>query len=108
MATVIGGGNTASSAAETEPRGYEQLSDSPAAESLSDLAARLGPARPVLFRNVTPPGIASEARDWYVLRVLVPGLQPLHGSDDFPHLGGDLWAPRGLAAWTDVPPHPFP
>jgi ribosomal protein S12 methylthiotransferase accessory factor len=84
------------------------ITDSPGAESFADLVARLGPERPVLFRNVTPPAIASVVGNWYLLRVLVPGLQPLHGSDDFPHLGGPMWAPRGLAAWADVPPHPFP
>ena len=38
----------------------------------------------------------------------VAGLQPLHGNADLAHLGGPLWAPRGLAAWADTPPHPFP
>jgi len=80
----------------------------PEADKIGDLVARLGPDRPVLFRNVTPPGIAREIRDWYVLRVLVPGLQPLHGNDRFAYLGGPLCAPRGLAAWAAVPPHPFP
>jgi hypothetical protein len=72
------------------------------------LVERLGPDRPVLYRNVTPPMIAQEIRDWYVLKVLVPGMQPLHGDDRFPHLGGSLWAPRGLADWPAAPPHPFP
>lgn len=80
----------------------------PGADRIGDLIARLGPDRPVLFRNVTPPGIAREIRDWYVLRVLVPGLQPLHGNDGCAHLGGPLWAPRGLAEWAATPPHPFP
>jgi thiazole/oxazole-forming peptide maturase SagD family component len=77
-------------------------------ESLSVLSERLGSNRPVLFRNLTPPGIAQEIRDWVVLKVLVPGLQPLHGDDYFAHLGGPLWAPRGLGDWAGVPPHPFP
>jgi ribosomal protein S12 methylthiotransferase accessory factor YcaO len=80
----------------------------PGAEGLLDLVARLGPARPVLFRNVTPSAIARGVGSWHVVRVLVPGLQPLHGSDHFPHLGGPLWAPRGLGEWTRLPPHPFP
>jgi hypothetical protein len=46
--------------------------------------------------------------DWLVLRVVVPGLQPLHGNHALAHLGGPLWAPRGLAEWRDVPPHPMP
>jgi ribosomal protein S12 methylthiotransferase accessory factor len=85
------------------PRGREG-----AVEGLAALAERLGPDRPVLFRNLTPPGLASEGLDWLVLRVVVPGLQPLHGHHRFPHLGGPLWAPRGLAEYAAVPPHPFP
>jgi ribosomal protein S12 methylthiotransferase accessory factor len=72
------------------------------------LADRLGRERPVLFRHLTPPPLASEGLGWVVLRVLVPGLQPLHGHHGFPFLGGPLWVPRGLDDWTDMPPHPFP
>ena len=79
-----------------------------AAEGCDALVARLGAGRPVLFRNVTPPPVAQEVGDWYVLKVLVPGLQPLHGDARYPHLGGPLWAPRGPADWAAVPPHPFP
>jgi hypothetical protein len=39
---------------------------------------------------------------------VVPGLQPLHGDHRFPHLGGRLWSPHGLADWAAMPPHPFP
>jgi ribosomal protein S12 methylthiotransferase accessory factor len=77
-------------------------------EDIAALSRRLGADHPVLFRNVTPPSIAQEIRDWYVLKVLVPGLQPLHGNARFAHLGGPLWAPRRLADWPAVPPHPFP
>jgi ribosomal protein S12 methylthiotransferase accessory factor len=77
-------------------------------EDLATLAARLGPDRPVLFRNMTPPAIAQAQLGWYVLRVVVPGLQPLHGDHRLPHLGGPLWAPRGLHDWAGMPPHPFP
>jgi ribosomal protein S12 methylthiotransferase accessory factor len=76
-------------------------------EGWADLAERLGPARPVLFRHLTPP-LAAEGLGWVVLRVLVPGLQPLHGHHGYPSLGGPLWSPRGLADWWSVPPHPFP
>jgi ribosomal protein S12 methylthiotransferase accessory factor len=72
------------------------------------LAERLGPHRPVLFRIVTPPGLSAAGVDRVVLRVLVPGLQPLHGHHGYPFLGGPLWAPRGLAEWGELPPHPFP
>jgi thiazole/oxazole-forming peptide maturase SagD family component len=76
-------------------------------ESVASLAERLGPERPVLFRRMTPPGIAAEFPEWSVVRVVVPGLQPLHGDDRLAHLGGPLWAPRGLAEWAQTPPHPF-
>jgi ribosomal protein S12 methylthiotransferase accessory factor YcaO len=88
------------------PPGPEDGADE--CEDLAALLARLGPERPVLFRLLTPPGIAAEFADWHVLRVLVPGLQPLHGSHRLPLLGGPLWAPRGLAEWAGMPPHPFP
>lgn len=76
-------------------------------EGLSDLCARLGPERPVLFRNLTPPRVAQEFPEWRVLRVLVPGLQPLHGDHRLPHLGGALWQPRGVKDWAAMLPHPF-
>lgn len=77
-------------------------------EDFAALAARLGSERPVLFRNMTPPALAQEGLDWRVLRVVVPGLQPLHGAHHLPHLGGPLWGRRTLAEWAAVPPHPFP
>lgn len=76
-----------------------------AREPLGALLERLGPGRPALFRILTPPGLAGE---WLVLRVLVPGLQPLHGNHALAHLGGPLWAPRGLREYVSMPPHPFP
>jgi ribosomal protein S12 methylthiotransferase accessory factor len=80
----------------------------PGPEDMASLVDRLGMDRPVLFRLLTPPAIAAEIKDWLVLKVLVPGLQPLHGDDRFAHLGGPLWAPRTLTDWHDIPPHPFP
>jgi ribosomal protein S12 methylthiotransferase accessory factor len=88
------------------PAGADVESDR--VEGTAELAERLGPDRPVLFRNLTPPGIAMEQLGWCVLRVLVPGLQPLHGHHELPFLGGPLWAPRGWREWADMPPHPFP
>jgi ribosomal protein S12 methylthiotransferase accessory factor len=87
-------------AATTEGEGAEEGRD--------ELAERLGPARPVLSRHLTPPPLAAEGLGWVVLRVLVPGLQPLHGHHGYPFLGGPLWAPRAVADWQAVPPHPFP
>ncbi len=77
-------------------------------EGLHTLIERLGPGRPVLLRGMTPPALATEGIDWHVLRVVVPGLQPLHGNHLLPHLGGPLWSPRGWAEWSAMPPHPFP
>jgi ribosomal protein S12 methylthiotransferase accessory factor len=88
------------------PPAVEAEEDRP--EDVASLAAQLGPERPVLFRDLTPPGIAQARLGWYVLRVVVPGLQPLHGDHRLPHLGGPVWAPRDLRAWGQVPPHPFP
>jgi hypothetical protein len=78
------------------------------AEGLPALAERLGVDRPILFRNLTPPALAVERLGWVVLRVLVPGAQPLHGQHDYPFLGGPLWGGRPVADWQAMPPHPFP
>ena len=82
--------------------------DESCVEELPALMARLGPHRPVLVRAMTPPALAEQNLGWQVLRVVVPGLQPLHGNDAFAHLGGPLWSPRGLGDWPSMPPHPFP
>ena len=76
-------------------------------EHLDRLVERLGTGHPVLFRNLTPPAVAEGPGDWYVLRALVPGLQPMHGDHRLPFLGGPLWRPRTAADWASVPPHPF-
>jgi len=77
-------------------------------ESLALLYGRLGERSPVLMRNLTPPLPAGTGLDWRVVKVIVPGLQPLHGDDRFAHLGGRLWSSRGLKEWSETPPHPFP
>jgi ribosomal protein S12 methylthiotransferase accessory factor len=79
-----------------------------AVETLQCLAERLGPSLPVLFRNLTPPALAAGRLDWQVVRVIVPGLQPLHGHHGFPFLGGPLWGRRPVFEWESIPPHPFP
>jgi ribosomal protein S12 methylthiotransferase accessory factor len=91
----------------SETAGGEAEPGPPGREDLAILAGRLGKEHPILFRNMTPPGIASEIGGWNVLRVLVPELQPLHGSHRLAHLGGPLWAPRGLGDYSKIPPHPF-
>jgi ribosomal protein S12 methylthiotransferase accessory factor len=82
--------------------------DADMTEDLARLLEALGPEHPVLFRSLTPPAVAQGPGDWYVLKVLVPGLQPLHGDHRLPFLGGPLWGARGLADWSHMPPHPFP
>lgn len=79
------------------PAGTREQTSKVQHEDLSALGERLGSDRQILFRNMTPPGIAGEFEDWTVLKVLIPGLQPLHGNHRLSHLGGVLWAPRGLA-----------
>lgn len=64
------------------------------AETVALLAERLGPERPILFRSLTPTPLACEGMGWHVLRVIVPGLQPLHGNHLLAHLGGPLWSDR--------------
>jgi ribosomal protein S12 methylthiotransferase accessory factor len=76
-------------------------------ETLTILMERLGPDRPVLYRLLTPPPLSGESLGRMVLRVLVPGLQPLHGHHGLPFLGGPLWTPCGVEAWGHTPPHPF-
>jgi ribosomal protein S12 methylthiotransferase accessory factor len=87
------------------PAADDAAADRP--EDLRSLIDRLGPERPVLFRNLTPPAVAQGPRDAYVLRVVIPGLQPMHGDHRFPFLGSPLWRPRPAADWSRMPPHPF-
>jgi ribosomal protein S12 methylthiotransferase accessory factor len=87
-------------------RGVAPASLKAVSEDLPSLRERLGRKRPVLVRIMTPPLIAQEFRDWLVLRVVVPGLQPLHGNHRWPHLGGALWG-RPVREWAGMPPHPF-
>jgi ribosomal protein S12 methylthiotransferase accessory factor len=77
-------------------------------EGLSALRARLGPGRPILFRSMTPPTIAQTLPDWLVLKVVIPGLQPIHGDHRLPHLGGSLWGDAPIADYGRIPPHPMP
>jgi ribosomal protein S12 methylthiotransferase accessory factor len=88
--------------------GFGDREDDRDREDLPRLIERLGPEHPVLFRNLTPPAVAEWPGDWYVLRVLVPGLQPMHGDHRLPFLGGPLWGSRSLSDWSHMPPHPFP
>lgn len=75
-------------------------------EDLNILAKKLTTKRPILFRDMTPTEVA-KFTDWRVVKVVIPGLQPMHGNHKLPHLGGFLWAPRNLQDWYKTPPHPF-
>jgi ribosomal protein S12 methylthiotransferase accessory factor len=75
-------------------------------EGLDDVRERLGSQR-VLVRSLTPPGLRVVDEPWRVVRVLVPGLQPLHGDHRLPFLGGPLWNNRPVTDWRQIPPHPF-
>jgi ribosomal protein S12 methylthiotransferase accessory factor YcaO len=79
-----------------------------ALENFAELTERLGSNRPVYYRHLTPPALVAEKLDYFVLRVLVPGLQPLHGHHQLPFLGGPLWGSRCLADYENMPPHAFP
>ncbi len=76
------------------------------AETVASLKDRLGQDHPILFRNVTPLEVIP--RGYYVLKVVIPGLQPMHGNDHFPHLGGPLFLPRTTNDFALLKPHPFP
>jgi thiazole/oxazole-forming peptide maturase SagD family component len=78
-----------------------------AIETRADLLRRLGDSRAPLFRIMTPPAFVQHERGWYVVRVMLPGLQPMHGDHALPFLGGPLWRGRALAEWATIPPHPF-
>jgi ribosomal protein S12 methylthiotransferase accessory factor len=82
--------------------------DEKAVEGLAALMERLGPTRRAYFRDLTPPPLRAAQLDYQVLRVMAPGLQPLHGHHHLPYLGGPLWHPRGVADYAAAPPHPFP
>lgn len=77
-------------------------------ESISLLQERLGKNHPILFRNATPPAIAQEFPFIYVLRVLIPGLQPLHGNENFPLWGSPVWQEKNINPLEQsFLPHPF-
>lgn len=82
------------------------LDDAP--ETFETLVRRLGPERPVLVRLMTPALVARELPGWIVVRVLVPGLTPLHGAHALAHLASPAYGGRSFAAHRASPPHPFP
>ena len=78
-----------------------------APEPLAALLGRLGDAHAPIFRLMTPPALIQQDLGWVVVRVIVPGLQPMHGDHALPFLGGPVWGDRPLSDWAAIPPHPF-
>lgn len=87
-----------------DPRGAHER----APETFETLVRRLGPERPVLLRLMTPSLVSRELPGWVVVRVLVPGLTPLHGAHALAHLASPAYGGRSFAAHRASPPHPFP
>lgn len=79
----------------------------PAREDLGELRAALGPDRPVLVRDATPPRVVRRSPSLRVVRVVVPGMQPLTPDERLPLLGGPYWG-RAASDHAALPPHPFP
>lgn len=100
-------GDTALASAEPARSGRAASTRDDTVENLAALIARLGPERPALVRLMTPPALASSRLGWVVVRVMVPGLQPLHGDHRLPFLGGPAWGDRPVSSWAGIPPHPF-
>ena len=75
-------------------------------DDIAAYAARLQP-RPILFRIMTPHALAEQDVGWFVVRVIIPGLQPMHGHHGLPLLGGPIWGERAIDDYRHIPPHPF-
>ena len=76
-------------------------------ENLLAISDRLGPSRPILYRLTTPSMISALDPTWHVVKVVIPGLQPMHGAHQLPFLGGPHWAGRSWDDWSTITPHPF-
>ena len=74
-------------------------------EPLARLLERL--PHPPLFRLLTPPSVSHHAPGLVVVRVIAPGLVPLHADHRFAHLDVPFWRTRPLSEWDAHPPHPF-
>lgn len=87
------------------PHPPEDETDAKRHEGLAELLARA--PSPVVFRLVTPPSVTRCAPGFLVVKVVAPGLVPLHGDHRLAHLGAARWRERPLDAWLEHPPHPF-
>jgi len=65
-------------------------------EDVPRLVERLGAEQPCCSQPDASAGLATERLDWLVLRVVVPGLQPLHVIIDCPSWAAPCGAPRRL------------
>lgn len=102
--TPLAGAREGDASALLDPAGAHER----APESFETLARRLGPERPVLLRLMTPSVVSRALPGWVVVRVLVPGLTPLHGAHALAHLASPAYGGRSFAAHRASPPHPFP
>lgn len=95
--------------ADTVLEGVEPIGSPPdkTVDTMGSHADALGDLHPILFRLMTPPGIAERHPGWCVVRVEIPGLQRLHGHHGLPFLGGAMWSHRSLTDWATMPPHPL-
>jgi len=93
--------------ATTPLAGARPVASPAGSQALAALVRRLGDARAPVFRLMTPPALAHHDDAWVVVRVMIPGLQPMHGDHSLPFLGGPAWGGRPLAEWTTIAPHPF-
>jgi ribosomal protein S12 methylthiotransferase accessory factor YcaO len=96
------------SALATPEKRVQEISKESGSEDIAALMAALGSERRVLWRVVSHPWVHQGERPGIVVRVLVPGLQPLHGHHGFPHLGGSFWKGRSVKEYLRIGPHPFP
>lgn len=76
-------------------------------EPLGALLERLGAAHAPAFRLVTPPAVPALAPGLRVVKVVIPGLVPLHGDHRLAHLGASQWRDAPYSRWIAHPPHPF-
>lgn len=89
------------------PSGAPDRQEARLVEPLAALAERLGPARRPAFRLATPASVSALAPGFVVVKVVVPGLAPLHGDHRLAHLGAPRWRDAPYARWIAYPPHPF-
>jgi hypothetical protein len=58
----------------------------------------------VLVGNLTSPMLAGKGLDWRVVKVTVPGLQPLHADDRFAHLETGFFLSNHISPRSNLGP----